>query len=68
MVYNTQIFWIFELCPSSGILETRKHNVSKLDLFPFSGEGGRYLLIWVPYKELTSVTGHLKLALFKGPN
>jgi hypothetical protein len=29
MVYNTQNYWIFGLCPSSGILETRKHNVSE---------------------------------------
>jgi hypothetical protein len=26
MVYNTQNYWVFGLCPSSGILETRKHN------------------------------------------
>jgi hypothetical protein len=38
MVYNTQNYRIFGLCPSSGILTTRKHNVSKLDLFPSSGE------------------------------
>jgi hypothetical protein len=29
MVYNTQNYWVFGLCPSSGILETRKHNVSE---------------------------------------
>jgi hypothetical protein len=28
MVYNTQNYWVFELFPSSGILETRKHDVS----------------------------------------
>jgi hypothetical protein len=27
MVYNTLNYWVFGLCPSSGILETRKHNV-----------------------------------------
>jgi hypothetical protein len=27
MVYNTQNYWVFGLCRSSGILETRKHNV-----------------------------------------
>jgi hypothetical protein len=27
MVYNTQNYWIFGLFPSSGILETRKHDV-----------------------------------------
>jgi hypothetical protein len=39
MMYNTQNYWVFVLFPSSGILETRKHNVSEIDLFPFSGEG-----------------------------
>jgi hypothetical protein len=29
MVYNIQNYWIFGHCPSSGILETRKHNVSE---------------------------------------
>jgi hypothetical protein len=29
----------------------------KLDLFPSSGEEGRHLLSWVPWKELTSITG-----------
>jgi hypothetical protein len=27
--YNTQIYWVFGLCPSSCILETRKHSVSE---------------------------------------
>jgi hypothetical protein len=26
-VYNTHNYWVFGLCPSCGILETRKHNV-----------------------------------------
>jgi hypothetical protein len=29
MVYNTQNYWVFGLCTSSGILDTRKHNVSE---------------------------------------
>jgi hypothetical protein len=29
MVYNTQIYWVFGLFPSSGILETGKHDVSE---------------------------------------
>jgi hypothetical protein len=33
-----QNHWVSELCPSSGILNTRKHNFRKLDVFPFSGE------------------------------
>jgi hypothetical protein len=33
MVYNTQNYWIFGLFPSSGILETRKHDVSETGSF-----------------------------------
>jgi hypothetical protein len=29
MVYNTQDYWVFWTFPSSGILETRKHDVSE---------------------------------------
>jgi hypothetical protein len=29
MVYNTQNYFVFRLCPSSGILETRTHNNTK---------------------------------------
>jgi hypothetical protein len=29
MVFNTQNYWVSGLCPSSGILNTRKHNVSE---------------------------------------
>jgi hypothetical protein len=29
MVYNTQNYLVFGLCPSSGILENRKHDVSE---------------------------------------
>jgi hypothetical protein len=39
MVFNTQNYWLFGLCPSSGILETRKHNVSESGSVPSAGEG-----------------------------
>jgi hypothetical protein len=29
MVYNTQNYWVFGLCPRSGILENIKHEVSE---------------------------------------
>jgi hypothetical protein len=51
MEYNTQNYWVFGLCPSSGILETRKHNVSE------TGSVSVLLLCRVPYKELTSIIG-----------
>jgi hypothetical protein len=39
MVYNTQNYWVFGLCPSSGILETIENTTfRKLDLFPSSGD------------------------------
>jgi hypothetical protein len=37
MLYNTQDYWVPELCPSSGILKNTAFR--KLDLFPSSGEG-----------------------------
>jgi hypothetical protein len=29
MVYHTQNYWVFGLFPSSGVLGTRKHDVSE---------------------------------------
>jgi hypothetical protein len=40
MVYNTQNYWVSGLCPSSGILETRKHNVSETGSIPAPRCGG----------------------------
>jgi hypothetical protein len=34
MEYNTQDYWVFGLCPSSGILDTRKHDVSETGSVP----------------------------------
>jgi hypothetical protein len=39
MVYKTQNYWVFGLCPSSGILEAKNTTFWKMDLFPSSGEG-----------------------------
>jgi hypothetical protein len=39
MVYNNQDYWVFGLCPSSGILKTKKITMfRKLNLFASSGE------------------------------
>jgi hypothetical protein len=46
-VYNTQRYWVFGLCPSSGFEITENTTFRKLDLFPSSGDG-RHLLCWVP--------------------
>jgi hypothetical protein len=37
IVYNTQDYWVFGLCPLSGILQNK--TFQKLDLFLYSGEG-----------------------------
>jgi hypothetical protein len=29
MVYDIQDYWVFGLCPSSGIQKTEEHNVSE---------------------------------------
>jgi hypothetical protein len=50
MVYNTQNYWVFGLFPSSGILGTRKHDVSETESVSVlrCGRGGRHLISWVP--------------------
>jgi hypothetical protein len=56
MVYNTQNYWGFELFPSSGILETRKHDDSETGSVSVFRRVGRYLLSWVsgPLIEVSS--------------
>jgi hypothetical protein len=52
----------------SGILNTRKNNVSETGSVSVLGHGeGRHLNSWVPLKELTSYTGlDWRLAVSKG--
>jgi hypothetical protein len=39
MVYDIEDYWVFGLCPSSGILKTQKNTTfRKLDLSPSSGQ------------------------------
>jgi hypothetical protein len=41
MVYHTQNYWVFGLFPSSGILGTRKHDVSEtgsISVLRYGGE------------------------------
>jgi hypothetical protein len=50
MVYNTQDYCVFWTFPSSGILETRKHDVSEtgsVSVLRWKG-GRRQLLSWAP--------------------
>jgi hypothetical protein len=62
MVYNTEKYWVSELCPSSGILETIKHNASKMNFF-------RPQVKWVPptlfgiseRHNLSHLTTHVKV-------
>jgi hypothetical protein len=51
MVYNTQNHLAFRLYPSSGILETREHNVSETGSFRPQMRAKRRLLSWVSLKE-----------------
>jgi hypothetical protein len=43
-MYNTQNYWVFGLCQSSGILETRKHDVSETGSVSVLRRGGRHLV------------------------
>jgi hypothetical protein len=55
MVYNTQDYWVFGLCPSSGTL---KNMFQKLDLFPHSGEEvGENPIMMGCQEELVSSSG-----------
>jgi hypothetical protein len=45
---SAQNYWVFGLRPTSGILETRKHNVSETRSVSVLRWGGRHLLCWVP--------------------
>jgi hypothetical protein len=40
IVHNTQNYWVSGLCPLSGILNNRKHNVLETRFVSVSGEGG----------------------------
>jgi hypothetical protein len=48
MVYNIQIYWVFGLSPWSGILETRKHNVSKTGSVSIFSVRGETPTVWGP--------------------
>jgi hypothetical protein len=39
MVYGTQNCWVFGLCPLTGILEARKHNVSETGFVSVLSDG-----------------------------
>jgi hypothetical protein len=57
---NFQNYWVFTLLLSSSVLDIRKHYVSELDLFPFSGElegGNTYFLLLGKYAR-TSLNIH----------
>jgi hypothetical protein len=56
---QTQNYWVLGLCPSSGILETRKHNFSEI--------GSASVLRWGGWETPTMIQW-LRLALSKGPN
>jgi hypothetical protein len=48
---STQNYWGFGLRLSSGILESRKHNVSETGSVSVLRWEGRHLLFCVPYKK-----------------
>jgi hypothetical protein len=69
MVHNTQNYWVFGLCPSSGILKTRERNVSETRSVSILRWVGRKTPTQLgPLERATSINGWLKLALSKGPN
>jgi hypothetical protein len=55
VVYDTQIYCGYGLCPSTRI-RNQSTAFRKLDLSPSSGERRRRLLCCVPRRELTSIS------------
>jgi hypothetical protein len=57
MVYNIQNYWVSGLCPSSGILNTRKHNVSETGSVSIMkwGEGDTLLGPLVPVSSFWNI-------------
>jgi hypothetical protein len=51
MVYNNQDYWVFGLCPSSGILKDTKEHTLQNDLVPSSGEGWETSAVLGPIKR-----------------
>jgi hypothetical protein len=47
-IFLLRITGFFELLPSYGITETRKHDVSETGYVSVLRGGGRHLLSWVP--------------------
>jgi hypothetical protein len=57
----------FVLRPEFEKLETTRFR--KLDPLPSSDEGRKHGFRWVPYKEVTSITGRsIEVSFLKGPN
>jgi hypothetical protein len=64
MVCNTQDYWVFGLCPSSGILRNlRTQRFGNWICFHLQVRG-RHLLCWVLYKELTSNRSSIRNVVF----
>jgi hypothetical protein len=54
MVYNTQNHWVCGLCQSSGTLNNYKtQRFGNLARFRLRVRGGRHILCWIPYEDLT---------------
>jgi hypothetical protein len=51
----TQTYWVFELCPSSGIQKLENTTFRKLDLFPSSGGGGETPTLLGTVTEVSSL-------------
>jgi hypothetical protein len=67
MVYNTQNYWVFGLRLSSGILETRKHNVSETGSVSVLRRWGRSILFRPLERANLNQWLGLRFALSKGP-
>jgi hypothetical protein len=60
MVYNTQNYLVFGLCPSSGILDARQYNVSETGSVPFLKSGGKTPAQLGPLERVGIFPHHLR--------
>jgi hypothetical protein len=63
MVYNTQNYWVFRLCPSSDVLKARKHKVFTVQLPPYAKSSKIWLMNLAARDVISSSTVIPKVSL-----
>jgi hypothetical protein len=64
IVYDTQNYWVSGPCPSSGILKTRKHDLSETEFFLSSGDERKTPTLLGPLERVILKSPDLELLRF----